>query len=603
MNQDKIRNFCIIAHINHGKSTLADRFLELTKTVPVNKLREQFLDSNPIERERGITIKLAPVRMNYEKGGKNFVLNLIDTPGHVDFSYEVSRSLAACEGAVLLIDATEGIQAQTVSNFWLAKGEGLKILPVINKIDIDGAQPEKTARELRETFGFLENEALFCSAKTGVGVKEVLEKVVSDVPPPGGNSDALFRALVFNSFFHPYKGIVASVRVVDGEHEVGTPLWFMASGVRAKACEVGFFTPELKSQKRLRAGEVGYIATGLKELTGCRVGDTIVEEKASVVSSSLLPGYKEPKPMVFFSFYPQENKNFFLLREALGKLKLNDASLNFTTESSPLLGKGFRVGFLGVLHAEVTEERLEREFGIELVVVNPNVQYQILKTNGEEILVESIICLPPRNQIKEIREPIFEVKIFCPEGEIDKIVKLCQARRGLIMDIKPVTGEAKTNQLILIAHLPLVELISNFYDELKSLSHGFASLDYEFLRFEAVDLLLVEILLNGKKVESLSFLCLKRVALRKARSFVEKLKGVIPRQQFEVVIQAAVGNKIMARGVIKPFRKDVTQKLYGGDQTRKDKLLKKQKRGKKRLKMVGGINLPQEAFMIVLKIN
>ncbi len=599
MEQSRIRNFCIIAHINHGKSTLADRFLGLTETIPLRKLTEQYLDSNPIERERGITIKLAPVRMVYG----NFVLNMIDTPGHIDFSYEVSRSLAACEGAILLVDAIEGIQAQTVSNFWLAEKEGLKIIPVINKIDLEGTQIEKTKRGLVETFGLLGRDIFLCSAKTGEGVKEVLEKVVLEIPSPRGNPEALFRALVFNSFFHPYKGIVVSVKVVDGELEAGTPICFKASGARVKAGEVGFFTPELKSQKVLKTGEVGYIATGLKGVTSCRVGDTVISDQSWGFSPTALPGYKEPKPMVFFSFFPQENKDFLLLQISLEKLKLNDASLNFIVESSPILGKGFRVGFLGVLHAEVTQERLEREFGVNLIVTSPNVQYQIRKTDGEEILVKSAVSFPPINQIKEIKEPIFEVKIFCPEGEIDKVVKLCQARRGLVMDINPVIEESMTDQLVLTVYIPLAELIVNFYDELKSISHGFASLDYEFLRFEPVNLAFVEILLNGKTVGPLSFLCLKTEVLRKARDFVWKLRNIIPRQQFEVVIQAVVKNKIIAKEVIKPFRKDVTQKLYGGDQTRKDKLLKKQRKGKKRLKKVGSVVLPQEAFLTILKVN
>jgi len=582
---NNIRNFCILAHIDHGKSTLADRFLELTGTVSGTVIKPQFLDTNPISRERGITIKLAPVRMIY----KNYIFNLIDTPGHVDFSYEVSRALAACEGAILLVDATAGIQAQTISYFNKAKQQGLAVIPVVNKIDLALAMPEETALSMVKTFGFGEDEILFISAKTGEGVAEVLKEIMRRVPPPTGKENKPLRALVFDSFYDNHKGVIAQVRVVDGRINPGSRLIFMANRLLFSPLEVGFFQPHKVRANNLLTGEVGFVATGLKDISLVRVGDTLTD------SSSVLPlpGYQQPQPMVFSGIYPVDQNNFTDLAQALEKLKLNDASLTFAGESSLALGKGFRVGFMGPLHGEVVIERLEREFDLELVSTAPNVEY-IIKIKDKILNIKNIAEIPIA--FDEILEPIVNGIIITPQEYLGKILEVCQRKRGKQKSLEYLEKGVKLEY-----ELPLAEIIVDFFDQLKSLSSGFASFDYEFIEFQVFDGVKVNIFVGGKVIDALSVIIPKDQAYRQGREIIEKLNRVIPKQMFEFSIQASIGNKIIARVTKKAWRKDVTAKLYGGDQTRKDKLLKKQKKGKKRMKAVGQVYIPQEAFLSVLK--
>ena len=593
-NLNQIRNFCIIAHIDHGKSTLADRFLELTKTVPTREMKEQFLDQMDLERERGITIKLQPVRMNYSWNGKSYILNLIGTPGHVDFTYEVSRSLACCEGALLLIDATCGIQAQTLANFYQAREQNLKIIPVINKIDLPNAEITQTTNEIMNILGCAEKEILKISAKTGQGIKEVLEAVITRIPIPKVLShEKNFKALIFDSTYDEYKGVIAYVRVFCGEIKKGAVVKLMTEGSKFKVIDVGSFSPKLISQNVLRAGEVGYIITGLKDITKCRVGDTI----ASINATKPLFGYKKIQPVVFASFYPASSSDYNLLRENLGKLKLNDASLAFESEYSPALGRGFRCGFLGLLHLEITYERLKREFGLNLITTFPSVCYKVILRNRKRLTITNPMQLPDPNQICEIQEPWVKLDIISPNKYLGGIMELVKKHRGNLVNTKYL----ENNRLILYYEIPLSEVICDFYDELKSISSGFASLNYEMTDFRRSDLVRLDILVAGDQVEALSKIIPKARAYQEGKALVQRLKEVIPRQNFQISLQAKVLGKIVAREDIPALRKDVTAKLYGGDYTRKRKLLEKQKRGKKKMKMLGKVRIPQEAFLAILK--
>jgi GTP-binding protein LepA len=589
---DRIRNFAIVSHIDHGKTTLTDRFLELTRTVPKSHFHQRFLDSNPIEQERGITIKLAPVRMSYTFEGVPYTLNLIDTPGHVDFGYEVSRSLAACEGAILLVDAVRGIQAQTLANLQQALENNLVIIPVINKIDLPNAVPEKISQQLQASLGFKPQEIIQISAKTGANVLQLIEAIIKRLPPPQGNSQKPFRALVFNSFYHPHQGVIAYIRVFDGQVKAEEELIFLANQAAFRAQGLGIFNPFLYPTSSLGAGEVGYLATGLKDMASCRVGDTITQVKTSSLVKALA-GYKEPKPMVFMDFYPLDNQDFIQLKTALGKLRLMDASLDFKPTSSAVLGSGFKLGFQGLLHADITRERLEREFNVDLIGTSPSVEYQVeLKRDKRLISVVSPADLPDPSLIKQIKEPYIKATIFTPQEYLGRVLTLCQDFRGELQN-----QEYFGHQVQLSYHLPLAELLAGFFSQLKSVSSGFASLDWEFLEFRPAEVVKLTVLLNQKPIEPLSKLVIRRRAEFIAHQLAKKLKALIPRQQFELPIQVAVGGKIIARETIKSFRKDVTAKLYGGDQTRKDKLLEKQKKGKKRLKQIGQISLTPEVFL------
>lgn len=601
--KDKIRNFSIIAHIDHGKTTLSDRFLEITKTVDQRLMHERFLDSHPISQERGVTIKLAPVRMTYklpENLRKFFkfefcVLNLIDTPGHIDFSYEVSRSLACCEGAILLVDATQGIQAQTLVNFHLAERLNLKIIPVINKIDLVNAQPEKTASDLINSFHFLKEEIIFISAKTGKNVDKVLQSVVKEIPSPQGGENKPLRALVFDSFYHPYKGIVVYVKIVDGILRTRQKVKFLNKGKEFEAEEVGYLNPKMNKVDFLKTGEIGYVATGLKNANLCQIGDTITNAKAKVIS---LPGYKQPKPMVFFEFYPVNNEDFSLLKQSLIQLKLNDSALFFSPSSSTSLGKGFRVGFLGVFHAFITQERLEEDFNLSIIITNPSVEYQVKTKNGHLITIQRASDLPDLGEILEIREPWAKVSIFSPLKFLGAIFKLCQEKRGKLINQKYYGSYLKIDY-----EMPLIEIIENFFDKLKSISSGFASFDYQLINYRPFKAVKMTVLINKQEIDSLSSIIEQKKGERRAKRIAKKLKQLLPRQLFEIPIQVALNGRIVARETVKAFRKDVTAKLYGGDQTRKDKLLKKQKKGKKRMKQFGKVIIPQEAFLSALKIE
>jgi len=602
MNQEAIRNFCIISHIDHGKTTLTDRFLEKTRTVAQRDMHERFLDSHPISQERGVTIKLAPVRMKYNLSseykeilGCDFLIfNLIDTPGHADFSYEVSRSLAACEGAVLLVDATVGIQAQTLANAQVALQYNLKLIPVINKIDLPNADIGKTAQQLIDTFDFRREEIILISAKTGEGVDRLLEEIAFRLPSPKGNEESAPRCLIFSSIYDVHKGVIAYIRVVDGSLEKHRKIKFMASEKIVEPLDIGFFLPNMQSQQKLETGEVGWVATGLKDVSLCRVGDTITSENHDKLIP--LPGYQEARPMVFTDFYPENNEDYELLIESVKKLKLNDASLFFNQIHSPLFGQGLRMGFLGLFHAEIVQERLERDFNVSVIATTPSVEYKIVLRDGKEKVIYSAQECPPLYQLEKILEPYVEVSIFTPLDYMGVILQLCQNYRATF-----VTQRVFGLQTQLVYKMPLMELISGFYDKLKSISSGFASLDWKPIDFQQLNAVLVEILINKQKVSPLSFILPRQNAYQKAREMVARLKKAIPRQLFEVVIQASINSKIIARERIAPFRKDVTAKLYGGDQTRKDKLLKKQKKGKKRMKAIGKVNIPQEAFMVVFK--
>jgi GTP-binding protein LepA len=606
MERERIRNFCIIAHIDHGKSTLADRMLEVTGTLPAREMGELVLDDMELERERGITIKASAVRMLYKaQDSQEYELNLIDTPGHVDFTYEVSRALAACEGAILLVDASQGIEAQTLANFFLAFDQGLVLIPVVNKIDLPGAEPERVARELCDTFGFGPEEILFISAKEGTGVPQLLEAVIERIPPPKGDADAPLRALVFDSKYDPYKGVIAYVRVVDGRLQAHRPLRLMATGRPLEPLEVGYFRPQLVPCPVLDTGEVGYVATGLKSVGDCRVGDTITYHDRP--ASQPLPGYRPAKPMVFAGLYPADSEDYQGLREALEKLRLNDAALYFEPESSLALGPGFRCGFLGLLHMDIVQERLEREFGMNILVTAPSVEYRVFTTDGRELVVRSPADLPPPHQTAEIREPWMDVSIITPDRYIGAIMELVTGRRGEFKHMEYLDQGLYARQgerrVLLEFRMPLSEMLVDFYDQLKSRTQGYASMDYSFAEYRPGKLVKLDILVNQQPVDALSLIVPQEKAYQVGRALVEKLRELIPRQLFEVAIQAAIGSRVIARSTIKALRKNVLAKCYGGDVTRKKKLLERQKEGKKRLRRIGRVEVPQEAFLALLKLE
>ena len=593
-----IRNFCIIAHVDHGKSTLADRLLHLTGTVPERDTTEQILDSMDLEREKGVTIKASAVRMNYTAGdGNSYELNLIDTPGHVDFGYEVSRALNACEGAVLVVDATQGIEAQTLANLYSALGADLVIIPVINKIDLVTARPDEVAEDIGSLLGIPPQEVLRVSAKDGRNVESVLEAIIHKVPPPRGEADLPLRALIFDSHYDSYKGVIAYVRVVEGKVTAEETIRMLATGVEVKPIEVGIFAPIMKPVPGLTAGEVGYIATGLKTVHDARVGDTITSASGSALQA--LPGYRVPKPMVFAGIYPSEADDYQNLREALDKLQLNDASLTFQPETSQALGFGFRAGFLGLFHMEIIQERLEREYNLEMVFTAPTVAYEVLLHTGETKIVASPADLPEDSLVAEIREPWMNIEIITPTDYYGPIMELVTRRRGIYKSQEyPAPHRVQLNY-----EIPLSEIIIDFFYELKSRTRGYASLDYQFLEYRADKLQKLEILVNGEPVDALAAIVHEKDAYHKGQRFITKLKELIPRQLFDVAIQASSGGRIISRANVKATRKDVLAKCYGGDISRKKKLLEKQKKGKKRLKMVGNVEIPQEAFMAVLSLE
>jgi len=611
MVKDNIRNFCIIAHIDHGKSTLADRFLEFTGTVSKREMREQMLDMMDLERERGITIKLQPVRMNYEVTGNKckevgekkllldtcyFILNLIDTPGHVDFTYEVSRSLAAVEGALLLVDATQGVQAQTLGNLYLALEQNLTIIPVINKIDLPNAEIEKTKQEIMALLGCEEKDILLVSAKTGEGVEELLQAIIQRIPPPKVSNLPL-RALIFDSKYDEYKGVVAYVRIVDGEVKRGDKIFLMATKAESEVLEVGYFKPKFQPAEKLSAGEIGYIITGLKEIEKCRVGDTIAVADSSSGIVQPLPGYKEVKPMVFAGIYCKEGSDFPKLREAILKLKLNDAALTFEPEQSKALGFGFRLGLLGLLHLEIVEERLRREHNLDVIVTVPSVAYRLIEKNEKVSIIKSPLDLPDPTRILKLEEPWIKIDVISPSQFIGGIMQLVQEKKGVYLN----TEYLDTERVILHYEVPLSAILVDFYDKLKSVSSGYASLNYEFLGYRETDVVRMDILVAGEPVEALATIVYRDAVQEVGRRVVDALKKVLPRQMFEVKIQAAIGGKIVASAHLPAMRKDVTAKLYGGDVTRKMKLLEKQKKGKKKMKAIGKVDIPPEAFLAVLK--
>jgi GTP-binding protein LepA len=612
MDPSQIRNFCIIAHIDHGKSTLADRFLEITSTVRPQDMKAQFMDQMELERERGITIKGKAVTMTHRApDGQTYQLNLIDTPGHVDFSYEVSRALAACEGALLVVDASQGIEAQTIANTLLAMEYDLDLVPVINKVDLPQAEPQRVAAELRQVFGFKEDEVLFVSAKRGTGAKGILDAVVDRIPPPRGKTDRPLRALVFDSVYNPYKGIIAHIRVADGSVSKNERIQVMSSGNVTEVVETGVFAPFPTPVDTLHTGQVGYIATGFKDVRECSVGDTLTGVRRPATES--LPGYVQLKSMVFAGLYPSDGEDYGHLRTALEKLQLNDASLTMEPESSVALGFGFRCGFLGLMHLEIVQERLEREYDLDLVLTAPGVAYQVVLTNGETILVDSPAKLPPPTEVQEIREPILSLTIVAPNRHVGVIMELMHSRRSEYQRMEYIQGQighgegAGTDpdqgRVVMEYTMPLVELLADFYNQLKSRTQGYASLDYALKGYQAAPLVKMDILINQVPVEALSMILHRGQAARQGRAAVEKLRSAIPRQLFEVPIQAAIGGRVIARETVRAMRKDVLAKCYGGDITRKRKLLEKQKEGKKRLKMVGRVEIPQEAFLSLLTLN
>lgn len=597
MKQENIRNFSIIAHIDHGKSTLADRLLEITGAITDREKQAQLLDNMDLERERGITIKLNAVQLNYCYHDENYVLHLIDTPGHVDFSYEVSRSLAACEGAVLVVDAAQGIEAQTLANLYLALDNNLTIIPVINKIDLPNADPEKVKLELMNTLGFAEDEIILTSAKNGVGIKELVEAIIDRVPSPQGQANNQLQALIFDSYFDSYRGIVTLIRVVNGKVCVGDKIKMMATGATYDVVEIGVHNPKEVKKQELVAGEVGFLCASIKSIEDVKVGDTITLDNNP--SLEVLPGYKPMKPMVFCGIYPIESSKYPDLREALEKLKLNDASLEFTPETSKALGFGFRCGFLGLLHMEIIEERIEREFGIELIATSPSVIYDVEMTDGSNIMIDSPVKLPDRVRIKDIKEPYIRTNIFVPSEYIGPIMELCQDKRGNYVSMEYL-DQTRVN---IHYEIPLSEIVYDFFDKLKSYTKGYASFDYEVIGYKSSNLVRMDILLNGEMVDALSVIVHKDFAYKRGKAIVENLRKLIPRQQFEVPIQAVIGTKAIARADIKAVRKNVLAKCYGGDVSRKRKLLEKQKEGKKRMKMVGSVEVPQEAFLSVLSME
>ena len=595
--QSKIRNFCIVAHIDHGKSTLADRLMEITDQVSKRDMKEQLLDSMDIERERGITIKLTPVRMFYHYNGEEYTLNLIDTPGHVDFTYEVSRSLAACEGAILIVDATQGIEAQTLTNAYLAIDNNLEIIPVINKIDLPSADPEGCKKEIEDIIGLPADDAPEISAKEGINIEDVLKAVIEKLPPPSGNEEAPLRALIFDSSYDNYKGAICLVRIVDGSVRPGTSIKMMSSGKVFECTEVGVFTPQMLPVSELKAGDVGYIAASIKNVKDTSVGDTITTAENSAPEP--LKGYKKISPMVFAGIYPADGSKYNDLRDALDKLSLNDASLIYEPETSGALGFGFRAGFLGLLHMEIIEERLEREFDLDLVTTAPSVIYKVIKTNGEEITVDNPSHLPQPTEIETIEEPIVKAEIYSPPEYVGSIMELCQDKRGTFVDLTYLDQ----SRVKIYYTIPLAEIIYDFFDSLKSRTRGYASLEYEPDGYRADNLVKLDFLLNGETCDALSLIVHRDKAYARGRSICERLKDVIPRQMFEIPIQAAIGSKIIAREMVKALRKDVLAKCYGGDITRKKKLLEKQKEGKKRMRQFGSVAIPSEAFMSILKFD
>ncbi len=598
MDQQVIRNFCIIAHIDHGKSTLADRLLERTGTVSPREMQEQFLDDMDLEREKGVTIKASAVRLLYDAAdGQTYELNLIDTPGHVDFSYEVSRALAACEGAVLVVDASQGVEAQTLANLYMALDQGLEIVAVVNKIDLMSARTEEVVQELDDLLGIPAEGVIRASAKVSVGVGEVLEAVVARVPSPRGQPELPLRALIFDSHYDPYKGVIAYVRVVDGAIRSGQPLMLLSSGRRLEPLEIGIFRPRMEPVEALTAGEVGYVATGLKMVGECRVGDTLT--LADDPAPTPLPDYQPAKPMVFAGLYPTEGEDYKPLREALEKLQLNDASLSFQPETSQALGFGYRCGFLGLFHMEIIQERLEREYDLDIIFTSPSVQYQVTKTDGTEMVIDSPAGLPPENEIGEIREPWMEIQIFTPADYIGPIMELVTKRRGEFERMEYLDRR----RVLLTYQIPLTEVIVDFHDQLKSRTRGYASMDYHLSGYRPGDLVKLDVLVNKQPVDALSVIVHRDQAYQKGQKLVSKMKQIIPRQLFDVPIQAAIGNRVLSRANVKAKRKDVLAKCYGGDITRKRKLLERQKAGKKRMKMVGQVEIPQEAFMSVLRLG
>ncbi len=598
MNMNAIRNFCIIAHVDHGKSTLADRMLQLTGTISEREMTAQVLDSMDLEREKGVTIKASAVRMDYTAAdGQTYELNLIDTPGHVDFGYEVSRALYACEGAVLVVDATQGIEAQTLANLYQALEADLEIIPVINKIDLPSAAPDEVAEDIVSLLGGKPEEILRVSAKDGTNVDAVLEAIVQRVPPPRGDAAAPLKALVFDSHYDSYKGVIAYVRVFDGEIRSGEMLKMMSTDAQIKPVEIGVFSPGLMPAPTLHAGEVGYVATGLKTVHECRVGDTLTA--AAQPADEPLPGYRMPKPMVFAGIYPVDAEDYETLRDALEKLQLNDAALFFQPETSQALGFGFRAGFLGLFHMEIVQERIEREYMLDVLFTAPSVEYEVVLKNGEVIRIDSPADLPDEGEIEEIREPWMHLEIFTPTDYYGAVMELVTRRRGTFVNQEyPAPHRVQLNYLI-----PLSEIIVDFFDELKSRTRGYASMDYRFAEYRPDDLVKLEVLVNGTPVDALATIVHRDNAYRKGTALISRLKRVIPRQLFEVAIQAAAGGRVISRANVKPLRKDVLAKCYGGDVTRKKKLLEKQKRGKKRMKMVGNVEIPQAAFMAVLKLD
>lgn len=597
MKQENIRNFSIIAHIDHGKSTLADCILDITGAVSAREKQAQLLDNMDIERERGITIKLNAVQLNYKYNGEDYLLHLIDTPGHVDFTYEVSRSLAACEGAILVVDAAQGIEAQTLANLYQALDNNLVIIPVINKIDLPNANPEKVKKELMDTLGFDEKEFILTSAKNGIGIKELVEAIIERIPAPKGKKDEPLQALIFDSYFDSYRGIVALMRVVNGSVKVGDKIKMMATGATYDVVEVGVHTPKEVKKDILNVGEVGFLAASIKDIKDVKVGDTVTN--ALDPAKEPLPGYKPMKPMVFCGLYPIESSKFPDLREALEKLKLNDAALEFEPETSKALGFGFRCGFLGLLHMEIIEERIEREFNIELIATSPSVVYEIELTDKSKLMIDSPVKMPDRQKIACIKEPYIRTSIFVPSNYIGPIMELCQDKRGIYVSMEYI-DELRVN---IHYEIPLSEIVYDFFDKLKSATKGYASFDYELIGYKESDLVKMDILLNGEIVDALSVIVHKDFAYKRGRAIVSSLQKLIPRQLFEVPIQACIGNKAIARETVKAMRKDVLAKCYGGDVSRKRKLLEKQKEGKKRMRQVGSVEVPQEAFMSVLKLD
>lgn len=595
--QKYIRNFCIVAHIDHGKSTLADRIMEKTGQVSERDMKEQLLDSMDIERERGITIKLTPVRMFYKYKGEEYTFNLIDTPGHVDFTYEVSRSLAACEGAVLVVDASQGIEAQTLTNVYLALDNDLEIVPVINKIDLPSARPDEVKKEIEDVIGLDASDAPLISAKEGLNIEQVLDKIVEALPAPTGDENAPLKALIFDSMYDNYKGAICNIRVVDGVIKAGDKIRFMSNKKEFEVTEVGVFSPNMNPVSSLKAGDVGYLAASIKNVKDTSVGDTVtlVERPAT----EPLKGYKKINPMVFAGVYPADGSKYNDLRDALEKLNLNDASLVFEPETSIALGFGFRCGFLGLLHMEIIEERLEREFDLDLITTAPSVSYVITKTDGEVIQVSNPSQLPNMTEIEKIEEPIVKAHIFTPPEYVGAIMELCQEKRGVFIDLTYLD----TSRVRIEYRIPLSEIVYDFFDSLKSRTRGYASLDYEFDGYNADDLIKLDMLLNGEVCDALSIIVHREKAYARGRAIAEKLKDVIPRQLFEIPIQASIGNKVIARETVKALRKDVLAKCYGGDITRKKKLLEKQKEGKKRMRQIGSVQIPSEAFMSILRID